>query len=170
MSLENIDKINKLSFPQEDEFMISNVERIRRDYGEDYLGIIIIKPQVSLEETKYLKELVYELLNIQELYVLSEKEKRLDTKDVTQIYQRIYQEKPLNSDDMDYKNNLLDYMISGESTALLIFGENARISSEEIKLKIRTMFGNDFETKYLRNFVHVPDKDEFTTTFSVVWR
>ena len=137
-------------------------------YDDNELAIVIIKPNSTQKSRKKIINNIIE----NGLIIIRSVTRRLLKAEVIAIYNDIFR---FNESDLlfgaSWKNQKLEYMMSGESEILLIQGKNAQQKAENIKYEVRKNFGKlsvpdkklddkTFEDLAIKNIIHVVDADE----------
>lgn len=140
-------------------------------FNYDNLAMVVVKPATA-ELMEEVTDWVLEQTNEVGLEILHEDIIILDKDAVVTLYPSIFTDRADIPPDqaINYRNALLDYMTEAPCRVLILYGEKAPSVAEAIKYEIRKNLGSDFTTKYLKNFVHVPDNAEYSESLEAFYR
>lgn len=131
-------------------------------------AVIILKPEFTEYNAitpKSYRGLLEGILNSVPVDVQAYRRFQLTHDDVKEFYAGIFKRKPIYDPQMAYtfRDGLVDYMSSGQSSAYFITSPGADSVSNIIKNTFRKRVGNPNynELDRIRNILHIPDKDEF---------
>lgn len=142
----------------------------REAIDDPQLAIVVIKPHVSDEDVEIIADGIKAMAEHCDLEVSSPSTTILDEDAVIALYPRIFEDwgsESIDPEQLQYCQELIDYMTSGELTVYVLHGAHAADKALELKTQIRNKLG-DCETRRLRNFVHVPDEHEVDLSFDVL--
>lgn len=155
------------------DFLLEHLN-LKKESASTEFAVLILKPDCVQDEVAQLKSFAFQ----NNLELLSEKKLELSQSEVIALYPESFS---YSKNDLEFgiqwKEETLKYMTSGESSCYLFKGDDAISKLVQFKYSLREKYGKltrpdiplsseEFNEKVIKNLVHVADSDE---TQSALW-